>query len=284
MTALTEALRTHAPAKINLGLRVLRRRPDGFHDVETALLPIRRADQLRAAPAPALTLSCSDPDLPTDEQNIVIRAALALAARAGVAPGAAIELVKHVPHGAGLGGGSSDAAAALRLLSELWAIALPAGEMHALAARLGADVPFFLEAAAAMGTGRGDTLTPLRDQAGDAYRPPFDLAVIVPPVRVSTAEAYGYVTPDSRPRPDLAAAILSNDLERWRSEITNDFQEPVAARHGEVGRALMLLEAAGAGYASLSGSGSAVFGMFDGAGAVEAAGAAGALGWLAWAE
>ncbi len=282
---MTPPIRRAAPAKLNLGLRVLRRRPDGFHDVETAMLPIGWADGLTAEPALALTLACSDPALPTDERNLVVRAALALAAEALVEPRAALRLDKRVPYGAGLGGGSSDAAAALLLLDRLWGTGLSESRLHALAAGLGSDVPFFLCGEAAIARGRGEVLTPLLGHDGAPYRCPFRLVVAVPPVHVATAEAYRLVAPQDGARPDLAAAVASNDLSRWRRELTNDFEAPILAAFPAIARAKTLLLDAGAGYAAMSGSGSAVFGAFEGAPAARAAaGALEAGGCRVWAS
>jgi len=254
-----------APAKVNLGLYVLRKRPDGFHDVETGLYPIGWADTLEARPAPALSLTCSDPALPTDGGNLVVRAAEGLAEWAGIPPRAALHLVKSVPFGAGLGGGSSDAAATIHLLAELWGEAAPAPVLHALAARLGSDVPFFLTGRPAMARGRGDVLSPLLAADGGPYRCPFALCIAVAAVHVATGEAYGLVRPTAGERPDLAAAILSNDLDRWRREVTNDFEEPVAAAHPVIAEVRDILLREGAGWASMSGSGSAVVGAFEAA-------------------
>jgi 4-diphosphocytidyl-2-C-methyl-D-erythritol kinase len=252
-----------APAKVNLGLHVLRRRADGYHDVETVMLPIGWADGLTAAPAEGLVLTCSDPALPTDDGNLVVRAAKALAAWAGIAPEAALHLDKRVPYGAGLGSGSSDAAHTLRLLAGLWGLRVPERDLHALAAGLGSDVPFFLLGEAALATGRGEVLAPLRGADGTPYRFPFALVVTVPPVHVATAEAYRLVTPHDRRRPDLAAAVRSNDLARWRRELVNDFEGLILARYPVVRAAKERLLAEGAGYAALSGSGAAIFGVFE---------------------
>ena len=278
-------LAADAPAKLNLGLRVLRRRPDGFHDLETAFLPLAWADRLTADHDASLRLACSDPDLPADGNNLVLRAALALADWAGIAPRAALTLDKRLPYGAGLGGGSSDAAAALRLLAGLWRLDVPAPALHALAAGLGSDVPFFLGGAPALATGRGERLELLVRDDGTPWRCPFWLVVAVPPVHVSTAEAYGLVVPDDGLRPSLRAAILSDNLARWRREIANDFEAPIAAHHPAIGHALEALRTSGAGYAAMSGSGSAVFGAFDDA--LRAAAAAERLagaGCRTWAE
>ncbi len=260
-----------APAKLNLGLRVLRRRPDGYHDLETAFLPIGWADRLTAQHSPGLTLACSDPALPTDASNLVVRAALALARHAGVEPRAALTLSKRVPYGAGLGGGSSDAAAALRLCAGLWHLDVSEPDLHALAAGLGSDVPFFLVGAPALATGRGERLDRLIRDDGTPWHCPFALVVAVPDVHVSTAEAYALVTPDDRPRPDLRAAVLSDDLARWQREIANDFEAPLCARHPAIALARDALRDAGAGYAAMSGSGSAVFGVFADAARARAA-------------
>ena len=274
-----------APAKINLGLHVLRKRSDGYHDLETVLLRIGWADRLTARPAERLTLTCSDPALPTDERNLCMQAARRLAEAFGVAQGAALHLDKRVPYGAGLGGGSSDAAATLRLLVELWGLDASEASLHHLAAELGSDVPFFLGPAAAFATGRGERLTPLRDpRTGAPYRLPFALVVVAPPVHVSTAEAYALVHPNATARPDLRALVASNDLARWRAELVNDFEAPVFAAHPALRRLKERLVEAGAGYASLSGSGAAVFGVFeDAARAAEAAEAARHEGHRVWA-
>jgi 4-diphosphocytidyl-2-C-methyl-D-erythritol kinase len=249
------------------------------------LLPLEWSDELRVAPSEGLALSCSDPALPTDASNLVVRAALALAHHAGIEPRGAIHLEKRIPYGAGLGGGSSDAATALLLLSDLWGLAVSSDELHGLASSLGADVPFFLAGRPAIGTGRGDVLSPLLDAEGRPYRIPFPVVVAVPAARVPTPAAYALVAPDHRPRPDLAAAILSNDMERWRREIENDFQGPVVAHYPGVGDALALLRDAGAEYTSLSGSGSAVFGIFaTEASAREAADAVRGGGLTVWTQ
>ncbi|MEM6325757.1 MAG: 4-(cytidine 5'-diphospho)-2-C-methyl-D-erythritol kinase [Bacteroidota bacterium] len=252
-----------APAKVNLGLNVLRRRLDGYHEIETVFAPIGWSDRLSAEPWQELALSTSDPELPTDNRNLVWQAAEALAAWAKVPPCARLHLDKRVPYGAGLGSGSSDAAAALRLCAELWDLHVPEATLLRLGSALGADVPFFLRSGAALGTGLGDTLHPLSRADGTAWACPFSLVVVVPDVHVSTAEAYRLVSPDDHDRQDLTSAITSNDLARWHREVTNDFEAPIVEQHPEVARALERLREAGAGWAALSGSGSAVVGAFE---------------------
>lgn len=280
-------LRASAPAKINLGLHVLRRRSDGYHDIETVFCRIGWSDEITVEPAEALSMTCSDPDLPTDDDNLCMQAAERLREACGVERGARLHLEKHLPYGAGLGGGSSDAAATLRLLSRLWNLEVTGQELRTIGAQIGSDVPFFLfDAPAAVAEGRGEELEVLRTADGTpADLDAFNFVVIVPPVEVSTPEAYAMVTPNDTARPELAEVVASTDLSRWRSDLVNDFQKPVAARHEPVEQALTLLNEAGAGYASLSGSGSAVFGVFeDAAPAQSAATAATDRGFRTWLE
>ena len=263
-SALHPMLEQTAPAKINLGLHVLRKRDDGYHDIETVFLQIPWADRIAAEKADRLHLSCSTDALPTDQSNLCLRAAHHLARAYGVAQGAALHLEKHLPFGAGLGGGSSDAATTLHLLSELWCLNAPEDHLRELAAEIGSDVPFFLGPPAAYATGRGEQLTPLQDpQTGAPYRFPFVLVVVVPPVHVSTAEAYGRIQPRDGGRPDLSDLVASNSLARWQADLVNDFEVPVFKAYPEIYGAKLLLLEAGAGYASLSGSGGAVYGVFE---------------------
>lgn len=261
-----------APAKINLGLHVLQRRTDGYHDIETVFLRIPWADRLGVCEADRLELTCSNGALPTDRTNLCLAAAYRLADAYGVDGGASLHLEKHLPHGAGLGGGSSDAAATLRLLNQLWCLDAPEAHLHDLAAEIGSDVPFFLGPPAAYATGRGEVLSPLHGAVGDEpYHFPFVLVVVVPPVHVSTAEAYRTVRPRAEGRPNLRAVVVSNDLARWRAGLVNDFEKPVFEAHPAISEVKMMLVEAGAGYASLSGSGSAVYGVFEEEEAAQAA-------------
>ena len=251
-----------APAKINLGLRVLRKRPDGFHDIETVFIRIPWADILRVETANTLRFSCSDPALRSDETNLVVRAARLLGESLGIETRASIHLDKHLPTGAGLGGGSSDAATTLVLLNKLWRA--DATDLTSLGARLGSDVPFFLGPEAAYGTGRGEMLeTLVNPETRETYRPPFPLVIAVPAVAVSTALAYSLVKPNPASRPDLRAIVLSNDLDRWRRELTNDFEEPICARFPAIAAVRNALSDSGAEYVAMSGSGSAVFAFFE---------------------
>ncbi|MDX1439030.1 MAG: 4-(cytidine 5'-diphospho)-2-C-methyl-D-erythritol kinase [Rubricoccaceae bacterium] len=251
-----------AHGKINLGLQVFGRREDGFHEIETVMLPIGWRDTVSVHPSASFDFTCSDPSLPVDDTNLVVRAAKAFSEAVGSTEAFKLNLEKVLPYGAGLGSGSSDAATTLLALNELSESRLSDSELYHIAAEIGSDVPFFLVRQACVATGRGEVLSPLRGTEGEPYSLPYSLVVAVPDVHVSTAEAYSMITPRRRNRNDLAKAVLSNDLDRWRRELVNDFQGPVASRYPSVQRGLDLLEEGGAGYFSLSGSGSAVFGVF----------------------
>jgi 4-diphosphocytidyl-2-C-methyl-D-erythritol kinase len=274
------SLRIRAFAKINLTLRVLGSRPDGYHDVRTTLQTIALYDTLTlTARRGPLRLVTNDADCPADRRNLVWRAAVEIwraAGRTGQVRDLHIDLVKRVPMQAGLGGGSSDAAAALRGLAALWRVEMSRDRLHAIAARLGADVPFFLEGGTALGVDRGETLFALPDASGQWA------AVIVPGFGVTTQDAYGWwdahkvghVAQRSNVAQGFSPAAAIPPSE-WR----NDLQAPVAGRHPEIARAVRSLARAGATYAAMSGSGSAVFGLFGvRAAAASAAGAASAGG------
>ncbi len=270
----------NASGKVNLGLHVLRRRTDGYHDLETVFYRIRWSDTVHARPATEYVLTCTDVTLPTDEANLVTKAAQALAARYGVPCRASLRLEKRLPVGSGLGGGSSDAAATLRLLAEFWQLDVSERTLRELALEIGSDVPFFLGAPLAYATGRGEVLRPL-----EGYRFPFALVVAVPPVQVSTAWAYGRISPNNDDRPNLRAVVESNDLSRWRGELANDFEAVVLEAHPILRQARHLMLDQGAGYASLSGTGAAVYGVFEDPGlAWRAREAAVRRGWRVWCE
>ncbi len=183
-------LQIPAYAKINLTLEVIGRRDDGYHDVATILQTVDLSDTLTLEAAGALTVECDDPDL-SGENNIVWQAAVALARHAGVAPEARIRIAKRIPSAAGLGGGSADAAAALRGLNRLWGLDLPPDELAAVAAGLGSDVPFLLTGGTALGTGRGDELAALPDL------PAIEILLVAPAdtIAAKTPTLYRALTP-----------------------------------------------------------------------------------------
>jgi 4-diphosphocytidyl-2-C-methyl-D-erythritol kinase len=262
----SRVVRLAAYAKLNLSLKVGGLRPDGYHEVATTLCAISLSDRLEFAPrAKGFALRVDGPrarGVPRGPSNLVLVAARALAGELGEARGATIRLTKHVPHGAGLGGGSSDAAATLRGLLALWRRRLPRARLHALAARLGSDVPFFLGSTSpAFATGRGERLRPLAP-----LRHPLRFIVLLPPRAVSTAWAYaGFAGVKSRltVRKTAAKLLQLHDVRergsKLRHNFFNDLEGFVTAHVPEVRQAVAALRASGLDSARMSGSGSAVF-------------------------
>jgi 4-diphosphocytidyl-2-C-methyl-D-erythritol kinase len=274
-----------APAKINLHLAVHARRPDGYHALTTVLQTIGLADTLAIAEHDGpLVLRCPGGDAPEDDSNLVMRAARALASELGrPAPaGLRITLDKRVPTQAGLGGGSADAMAALRLLCLAWGVAPDRSLLIRVGRTLGSDVPFFALGGTALGRGRGDELTPLPPL------PPFACAIVRPPFGVPTADAYRWVAESRGGRvPEPEAFEPPAHPDGWRAALArcrNDFEPVVAARHPEIAEAVARLRDGGARLAMLSGSGSAVYGLFDGEDEASAALAplAARPGWRGW--
>ncbi len=263
------SVRSCAHAKVNLGLAVGAKRADGYHEVATAMLAVSLADRLAFTPrARGVTLRGDGPEargVPTDGRNLVLRAARRLADELGERRGASIALTKVIPHGAGLGGGSSDAATTLRGLLRLWDRRLGAKKLSQIAAELGSDVPFFLGPGFAMATGRGEILRPLPMPRGGFDR---SLVIVVPDISISTAMVYSsYEIPKSRLTAFNAVStlvqlralsFLRGDVKR---RIVNDLEGVVRARVRAVPEALRDLRRAGASRVRMSGSGSAVFGI-----------------------
>ncbi len=256
------ARRVRAHAKINLTLRVGARRADGFHPLQTVFQSLALHDTLEVIPRPGpFALTCSDPGVPVDGRNLVTRAARALwsaLGREGEPRGVAVHLTKHIPMQAGLGGGSSDAAAALLALADLWRRRGARADLPAIGAALGADVPYFLLGGTALGLARGDELYPLDDVR------PFAVVLALPAFGVATADAYRWFD-EGFPHAAGARRRAEASVEAWpgrRLALVNDLEAPVARRHREIGAARRTLEAAGAEAALMTGSGSAVFGLF----------------------
>lgn len=243
------------PAKVTPVLRVLGKRPDGYHEVAIALLPVSLYDALELATggAPGIELAVeSAQSLGAPEGNLVYRAARAFEDALGRPLSVRMRLRKHIPAGAGLGGGSGNAAGTLVALNRLHGNPLPDERLQALAAALGSDVPFFLAPRPSWATGRGERLAPLADV------PVLPLVVVVPPLAIGTGEAYGLVEPvaDARgaPRLDSVVAVLRR--------LENAFEPALLPRYPVLGRIRAALGGAGAPGILLSGSGSAVFGVF----------------------
>lgn len=250
---------TFPNAKINLGLNIVSRRPDGYHNIETVFYPIPLTDALEIVPSRsgATTLTCygRKVDCPV-EKNLVMKACRLLQAQCGL-PAVDMFLYKHIPDGAGLGGGSSDASHVLTMLNSMFSLGLSANELKALASTLGADCAFFIENRPVMATGIGNVFAPVEVDLKGKF-----LFLVKPDVSVSTAQAYAQVTPKLSQEP--LARILAHPIEQWQSGgLKNDFEPGVFAQFPELGEVKQAIEQAGALYCSMSGSGSSIFGIFD---------------------
>ena len=247
-------LSCEAFAKVNRSLSILGKRPDGFHELDTIFQTIDLSDGLTFEEAPELTLSIDDPSLPSGEENLVIKAARALERGFAVTRGAAIHLEKRIPAGGGLGGGSADAAAALRGLATLWELPSDTAALQPLAEGLGSDVAFFLHGGRARGTGRGERIEPLPDAPREL------LVLLVPPFSLSTPMVYGRVSAPALTDPPGPSSLLRSDP--GAEPDRNDLEPAAESLSGGLARLREELLRAGATRARLSGSGSTVFGVF----------------------
>jgi 4-diphosphocytidyl-2-C-methyl-D-erythritol kinase len=259
----------HAPAKLNLSLAVIDRRADGYHDIESLMVPVTLHDTLHVTPTaePGISLRVRwggrlariDPsysgDVPTGPGNLVVRAAEALAREAGVDRGLEIELVKQIPAGAGLGGGSSDAAAVLQAAADAWQLDWPVERLAALGATLGSDIPWFFAGGPATVSGRGEEV---RQVEGI---PPLPAVIVKPAVSLSTAAVYQACRPDPARRGDAErlADALRRGLRAAIPLMHNALEPPARGLAPEVDRLLGDLRWAGALHPLLTGSGSACF-------------------------
>ena len=261
MPAPASPVTIRTPAKVNLLLAVLERLPDGYHRVEAVLQAVSLYDELTLRAAPSITITCDDPRIPTGEGNLCHRAARLLAERVNTGsriPGAAIALAKRIPPEAGLGGGSSDAAAALLGLNRLWQLGLGADELTEVAAQIGADVPFFIRGGAALGTRRGDLLTPL------PQAPTLHLTLVMRGPGVSTAWAYSRCRPGGEQGASgpMVEALKAGSARAIASVLRNDLEAAVLPERRDIAELKRALIQYGALGALMSGSGAAVFAIF----------------------
>ena len=255
-----------APAKVNLGLRILNRRDDGYHDILSLVQKVDLADRISIRTDPessGITISCTDPDLPVDAGNLAYRAAELFLAEGAFGPvGVEINLEKNIPHGAGLGGGSSDAAAVLMGMANLLDPAMERGRLLRMAARLGSDVPLFLHPSPAVIRGRGEIVEP------SSLMLDASLVIVYPGFSVSTAWAYtNFRLTKSSEKYNISELYRAERGEltpaNWREILVNDLEQVVVDHHPEIGACKDLLIQQGAWAALMSGSGSAAFGLFD---------------------
>lgn len=251
-----------APAKINLFLEVLGRRADGYHDIETLMLAVELFDEITIGPAEVgdIRLSCDESSLSIGPDNLVWKAAHLLRERTGCNRGAAIALTKRIPWAAGLGGGSSDAAATLAGLNEFWELGLATPELASLGAELGSDVPFFFHAPAALCTGRGEVVEPV--PVGKA----FDIVLVKPPMGLNTAAVYaefGRRKAEGGTENSQVAvkALAEGKIEDLAGALHNRLQEPALNLAPPVAEAYRRLKNSGAAGCLMTGSGSCLFAL-----------------------
>jgi len=246
--------------KINLGLRILRKRSDGYHDLETVFYPLPLYDLLEVIRSPGddLGLSFSTSGSPiagNNSQNLCVKAYELLQKYHHALPAAKLHLHKVIPSGAGLGGGSADAAFTLKLLNEKFDLQLTTDQLFDYALQLGSDCPFFIINKPSFGEGRGEIIETLPLDLS-----PYKFIIVNPGIHINTAEAFSAIIP-SQPTPSLKE-IIQQPIETWKHDLINDFEESVFRQFPEIEAIKTRLYDAGALYSSMSGTGSTVYGIF----------------------
>ena len=245
----------YPPAKINLGLHVLRKRSDGFHEIESVMYPVPFYDILEILPAQINSFQQSGIIFAdTHEKNLCEQAVDLMQSKFNTPP-VSIHLRKQIPVGAGLGGGSADAAYVILGLNQLFNLGLSHVEMEEVVAMLGSDCPFFIQNKVRMVSGRGEILSEVNCDLSEYY-----LVLLNPKIHVSTKEAYSNVTP--KENQTNIASILQENISSWQSSLKNDFESPICNQYPLIQECIDQLKIAGANYAAMSGSGSTVFGIF----------------------
>ena len=266
-----DRLRFASPAKVNFGLRILGKRPDGYHAIETIFQMLDLCDWLTFRPhrAGGVRLTCSTPGLATDASNLVVRAAKLLQDEMHVRQGVDITLDKRIPIAGGLGGGSSNAAVVLLVLNRLWNVHCPITTLYALAGQLGSDVPFFLNGPTALAEGRGEVLS------STSALPPLRGLLLNPGFGISAGWAYsqcgGHSSATARPLSIVLQALRQQDFALLAEAMVNDLEPGVVATYPVIGEMRDALRALGASLTFMSGSGPTVGGLFTSASSVEAA-------------
>jgi len=257
-------LEYRAYAKINLGLRILRARTDGYHDIETVLHRIDLFDEITFEESDVISLNCNNSSVPTDDHNLCVRAAIALQQFCDIRAGVHMRLRKQIPVGAGLGGGSSDAATTLKALNRFWRLDLSPEELSTLALQLGSDVPYFLNNGTAYATGRGEVLEYFTLDV------PYSIVVVHPQIHIPTPWAYQNIHLEQLTRrPPLTFTLKQiiidhiADPRRLTMHLGNDFEPLLLRTHAAIAQLKQALLAFGADLVLLSGSGSSVFALFS---------------------
>ena len=253
--------------KINLGLQILNKREDGYHNLETIFYPVQLCDALEvvrsASQQPSSAISFQSTGLPIDiaaQNNLCIKAYELLKKDFLSLPPVQMHLHKTIPMGAGLGGGSSDAAFTLKLLNEKFKLGISQTQLIKYALQLGSDCPFFIINKPCYATGRGEILEPV-----DLYLSAYKFAIVNPGIHINTSWAFAQLNIDSSGRPKRidSKSIIQQPISTWKDELKNDFEEPVFKEFPEIENIKQMFYKAGAVYASMTGSGSSVFGIFN---------------------
>jgi 4-diphosphocytidyl-2-C-methyl-D-erythritol kinase len=247
----------YSHAKINLGLHVLEKLPTGYHEIETGFCFIEWKDHFEVKSSDQFSLSLSDTSVPSDENNLISKAYQAFERYVGLRNHYSFNIRKAIPAGAGLGGGSSNAALTLRMLNKMEETELSEDDLTDLSRTLGADIPFFIKGETGIGRGLGSDIESLPIQP-DAW-----IVTVYPGFESSTAEAYNNCVPDPEPEFSLKKVLTEEPLDEWRYLLVNDLEAPVVANNELIGNIKDQLYDLGAEYASMTGSGSSIFGTFE---------------------
>ena len=253
-------MKLRAYAKINIGLNILGKRSDGYHDLETVFHEIDCFDEIELERHEKVTMTADSILVPIDGSNLCLSAANLLQKEKHVRQGVVIHLKKNIPIGAGLGGGSSDAAAVLCGLNHFWELRLSNNQLRSLAAQIGADVPFFIEGGTAYATGRGEILESI------SLPLPFWIAVITHLVRISTGWAFSQLVQKRNGKASGLQTKLVKQIsnpQKLKSIVQNDFEPLVLKTHPELSRVKEKLNEMGAVFSLMSGSGSSIYGFFE---------------------
>ncbi len=247
---------TFPNAKINIGLNIVGKRPDGYHDIESCFYPIPWNDVLEIIESDSLSFQSTGIPIPGEANgNLCIKAYHQIRKDFSIPP-VAIHLHKVIPIGAGLGGGSADGAFMLRLLNDKFELAISDDQLESYAAQLGADCPFFIQNKPTLASGIGNIFTPVSvDLTG------FYIVLINPEIHIGTKEAYSGVMPKATNKP--ITSLLELPIDQWQSKVINDFEKSIFPNHPKIASLKERLLSLGAKYASMTGSGSTVFGLFD---------------------
>ena len=244
-------------AKINLGLHVLERLPTGYHRIDTGFCFLEWSDRFEVQTADSMHLELSDDEIPTDERNLITQAISTLERYVGLKQAYHINVEKRIPAGAGLGGGSSNAALILRMINKIEELGLSDEDLIDLSRDLGADVPFFIKGKTGIGHGVGSDIEEIDIQ------PDYWIVTAFPNEASSTAEAYKYCNPNPEPDFSIKRVLTEEPLDEWRYMLFNDLEQSVFQRHLVSGNLKDQFYEFGATYASMTGSGSAVYGIFE---------------------